>query len=138
MCIRDRVKLEHEEQWASYSWFIPILNLFRPYGIMKEIWTNTQLHSNTERVESTELVSWWWAAWIINTVVGNISLKLPADTIEELKTSTLVDIFGDIINVLGLILAILVVKKVSNFERTFYNSIHEMSIEDHLVDDDIL
>ena len=27
----------YEEGWAAGSWFVPILNLFRPYQIMKEI-----------------------------------------------------------------------------------------------------
>lgn len=30
--------LSHDESWAAGSWFVPILNLFRPVSIMKEMY----------------------------------------------------------------------------------------------------
>ncbi len=34
--------LSHSEGWAAGSWFVPIVNLYRPYQIMKEIYVETK------------------------------------------------------------------------------------------------
>jgi hypothetical protein len=49
---------------AIWSWFIPVLNLFQPYQIVREnfeIWKNLSLP--TEKISSS-LVSWWWFFFI--------------------------------------------------------------------------
>lgn len=132
------VKLEFEEQWACYSWFIPILNLFRPFSIMQEVWTKTQVSSDAERVESNSLLEFWWAAWIANTFISRISGKMPIDTLDELKTSSVFGIISDTVGLSALILAIMVVRKIADFEKVFFASNHKMSIEDHLVDGESL
>ncbi|MEC8831353.1 MAG: DUF4328 domain-containing protein, partial [Bacteroidota bacterium] len=35
--LSSRTDIRYDEGWAAGSWFVPILNLFRPYQIMKEI-----------------------------------------------------------------------------------------------------
>jgi len=34
--------LSYSEGWAAGSWFVPIINLYRPYQIMKEIYIETK------------------------------------------------------------------------------------------------
>ena len=34
--------LSHTEGWAAGSWFVPIISLYRPYQIMKEIYQETK------------------------------------------------------------------------------------------------
>lgn len=39
--------LSYEEGWAAGSWFVPILNYFRPYQIMKELYKKTKKNFTT-------------------------------------------------------------------------------------------
>ena len=60
------------EGWAAGSWFVPILNLFRPYQIMKELYTETkQLLARTElsysEQFSTRYLGILWTFWIITS-----------------------------------------------------------------------
>ncbi|MEK7256950.1 MAG: DUF4328 domain-containing protein, partial [Bacteroidota bacterium] len=107
------------EGWAAGSWFVPILNLFRPYHIMKEIWDKTQEQIQSRpAVESSELVGWWWAFWIIGNIIGRISfrLSLKADTVDELTTASLFSIAAAVFDIPALFLAIQMIKKTREFE----------------------
>jgi len=94
-----RGNLSYNESWAASSWFIPIMNLYVPYRIMKELYngTSTLLSQNLEtcttRLKADYLV-WWWTLWIITGIFGQISFRaywndnadigLPADIISAL------------------------------------------------------
>ena len=93
--LHTRVKhLDHTEGWAAGGWFVPILNLFRPYTIMTELYneTNRLLSKGTEgyRKRETMGMTIWWVLWIIWGFADRIStrLTLKAETIEELTSST--------------------------------------------------
>lgn len=94
-----RSGLTYTEGWAAGAWFVPIMNLYVPYRIMKELYTgtNTLLSQNLEtcttRLKTNYLV-WWWALWLITGFFGQISFRaywnghadigLPADIISTL------------------------------------------------------
>lgn len=56
--------LSFTEGWAVGSWFVPILNLIRPYQIMKELYIETKgLLLQTDSHFSglrTNKIGWWW------------------------------------------------------------------------------
>jgi len=89
---------EFSSGWAIGSYFVPILNLFRPYTMMKEIWFGSQPENNLEdegnsevheRRTSTSFLAIWWTAFLINGTANNISFRLTlnADTAQKLLTS---------------------------------------------------
>ena len=65
---------------AVICWFIPILNLFRPYREMKTLYWASEppapdLAGDWIR-RAPGLLPLWWATWLITSVVGNASLRL--------------------------------------------------------------
>jgi len=63
--------LTHSEGWAAGAWFVPILNLFRPYEIMKELYQETDIYLSKKKVSpkvnlSTNVVSLWWTLYVIS------------------------------------------------------------------------
>lgn len=75
-------KLEYSNGWAAGAWFIPIINLFVPYRIMKELYIKTDqyllLNSKepyTERLK-TDYVKGWWTIWIFSLIFGSISFRI--------------------------------------------------------------
>lgn len=68
--------------WAVGWYFVPIMNLFRPYQVMREILQASHPASDGSRPDVwklapvTPLLALWWAAYIISGILGNISARL--------------------------------------------------------------
>lgn len=54
-------------------WFIPIMNLFRPYQVMKEIWAESYPSKAYDIV--SPLLGPWWAIFLVSGWVGNVSFR---------------------------------------------------------------
>lgn len=80
--------------WAVGWFFIPLFNLVRPYTAMKELWQASQDPRSHFVQDVSPVLPTWWALWILNGIIGQISirLKLNAEGIEALKTATVIDI----------------------------------------------
>ena len=52
--------------WAAGYFFIPIMNLWKPYQAMKEIWQGSDpdptVHAFSVRVPA--LLPWWWGLFL--------------------------------------------------------------------------
>jgi hypothetical protein len=126
--LHQRVKhLEFREEWAAGAWFVPFVNLVRPFAIMKELYVETRdlfaKHNITQPTSlSTAFLGFWWAFWIIMGIVGNISfrLTLKAKTVPELITSTEVDIVANLVAIPAALLAIKVVADYAKVEGLLF------------------
>lgn len=112
----SRTRVDHSEGWAAGAWFVPIICLFRPYKIMKELFEKTDRLIKDKTSAATgnsqmTLIGLWWALWIIVGYVGNYALKtgFNSDTIEGLSDSTIADIVSSFIEIPVGILAILII-----------------------------
>jgi hypothetical protein len=118
---------EFSSGWAIGSYFVPILNLFRPYTMMKEIWFGSQPDSNLEdennsefreRRTSTSFLAIWWTACLINASANNYSLRLSlkADTAQKLLTSYWVDIISSVTGIILSLIIIYLVWTINNWQ----------------------
>jgi hypothetical protein len=89
--------------WAVGWYFVPFLNLVRPYQAMKEIllWSRS---NDGQLVADTSVVSGWWGAWIASNLLANFSSR-----IESPIATTLASAAG----VIAAILAVRVVNAVN-------------------------
>jgi hypothetical protein len=87
--------------WSVGYYFIPILNLYRPYQAMKEIWKVSKNPADWQKEPGSPLLGWWWALWIISGLLGQISLRMSiaASTVSSLKESTVMSIVSAISNI---------------------------------------
>lgn len=113
--------LANSEGWAAGCWFVPILNLFKPYQIMKELYVETKsiLAKNGIAIQSTlstNSLGLWWTLWILNGILGNIvfRLSLRAESIDAFITSTL---SGMIYNVISIALALITIKVINDYSK---------------------
>ena len=113
-----RTKTNHTDGWAAGSWFVPIMSLYRPYQIMKEMWDKTTRLIKTQDSNysdsTTTVIGIWWTLWIVSNYVGNYVLKsiFKEQTIETLMSSTIADM---IMSILGIPLAIVTVTIIKNY-----------------------
>ena len=120
--------LSQTEGWAAGSWFVPIISLYRPYQIMKEIYQETKELLIKKGIDfkqsfSTSALGWWWTLWIINNIIGQFVFRysMKAASIDELTTSTVVSMIG---NIIGIPLALITVKVIRD-----YSNVEPMLIE---------
>jgi hypothetical protein len=70
------IRPEHSEGWAAGAWFVPFLNFVRPYTIMKEVWQDTQRAAWGRIVQPSNILGWWWAAFVLKMIMGRITSKM--------------------------------------------------------------
>ncbi|MCB0643607.1 MAG: DUF4328 domain-containing protein [Phaeodactylibacter sp.] len=128
------------EGWAAGSWFVPFLNLVRPYQIMKEIWNETQQAIAPARFKPDQLVGWWWATFLIGGALDNIAARLTwrAQDLEQFETAAAFMTISDLFSFIPLILIIILIRDIRSFEEELYREKRDMRIEDHLLDPDVV
>lgn len=119
--------LSFTEGWAAGCWFVPIISLYRPNQIMKELYQETQnllskKDENYAQNLTTHFIGWWWALWIISSFLGQFIFRysMKAETLEELTTTTIASIVASIIGIPLAIITVKVIKDYSEVEHLLY------------------
>ncbi len=71
----DAAGMETTAFWAVGTYFIPFVCLWKPLGAMRQIWRGS-FDPVSISVDPKAIIGWWWAAWIIAGILGNISFRL--------------------------------------------------------------
>ena len=97
--------------WAIGSWFVPIMNLFRPKQMVNDIWRAGGRDASD--AQPGFLLLAWWLLWLLSSFIVNFAARsyTNADTAEEVKTGTILYFISDAMSVAGAILAIVVVRR---------------------------
>jgi hypothetical protein len=114
--------LRFSPAWAAGGFFVPILNLFRPFQVMREIDQAAAWLSG----DSGEAREWqaaprslrvvvWWALWIATGVVGNIATRgmLRAEELEGIVRASLWTLLSDASGPPAAIAAMFVVARIT-------------------------
>jgi len=106
--------MEFTPGWSIGYYFIPFLNLYKPYRAMKEIWKVSTNPTNWQNEKSSPLLGWWWALWLISGFLGQASFRMSmrADTISSLQASTMVSIVSEIIDIPLYIVAVSLISAI--------------------------
>ncbi len=101
--------------WAIGAWFAPILNLIRPYQIVRESYTAAVLRDDpVATVNAPVWLTGWWILWVVNNIFGNIVFRLDEpEQISGYITNTKLYIASDVASMVAGVAAIVVVLKVS-------------------------
>lgn len=125
-------RTEYTDGWAAGGWFVPFLNLYIPYKIMKELFVKTDqyLYNECEQPYTTRLnksyVTGWWALWLISGFVGNISFRIEwnASFNADPEVSLFVSIISSLLNIVSAIITIILIKDYMEAEKLF-NEVNE-------------
>lgn len=108
-------KLKYSPGWAVGGFFVPFLNLVRPYSVAAEIWKGSHPDGLNRKISSAGLVGIWWAFWIVNNVTGQFAFRISirAEEIDELIWAAKVLIAGDVASFVAAVPAICMVLAIS-------------------------
>lgn len=100
--------------WAVGSYFVPFLNLVRPYQCMKEIWQVSQNPRNHISVASSALLRWWWFLWLSAGFLGQIEFRLAggATDVDSLRNLTVLSLVTTSSSVLVTLVVIKLIKNI--------------------------
>jgi hypothetical protein len=109
--------------WAVGWFFIPIMNLFRPYQVMREVWAESDPAALTPDPWSgdpspprgSSLVGWWWGLYLIMEFVNQAAFRasIRAETPEASLAAEWVSMVGDLITFPAAIVAIRLVQIIT-------------------------
>lgn len=110
------------EGWAAGSWFVPILNLFRPYQIMKDLYVEAkqvivQKGHSISAAYKTTYVGWWWMLWLLSGFISQIQMRYMLrsdDSVDEQYVSTLLEIG---LGLFGIPLALITIKVIKDYAK---------------------
>jgi|RhiMetdeSRZDD1v2_1073273.scaffolds.fasta_scaffold677685_1 hypothetical protein len=77
----DATDLKYTPGWAIGGFFVPILNIVRPYQVVAEIWRASAPDARRSRgvwtYESTPVfISLWWGFWLLSGFLDSISVVM--------------------------------------------------------------
>lgn len=112
--------LQYSAGWAVGYFFVPILNLYRPYQVAQEMWkaSDPDVTLNNggswRSVSGSSVIGMWWTFWILGNIVTNISarLSLKGDLDPNAEASLLLDIAGNGLETIAGLAAIVMIKQL--------------------------
>jgi hypothetical protein len=103
----------YSESWAIFGWFVPILALVRPMKVVNDVWYAGSRDS--VGAQPSAVILFWWCSWLLLWVLGVIArASEEATTPEAFRTGTIVSIVGDSVAIVAALLAIAVVRTLTN------------------------
>jgi len=111
--------------WAVGWFFVPIMSLFRPYQVASEICKASDPKVDTtdgtawKSAATSPIVGWWWALFLISNFVANIALRTVfiGEELSDLLASTYAYMVSDAIDVVGILITILMVRRIGQFQE---------------------
>jgi hypothetical protein len=85
--------------WNVGFFFVPILNLWKPFQGLREIWQVSFGEYQWSDTPVPSILRWWWGLWLVMSILDNASFRLSirAATVKEVMTVNEINIFGSII-----------------------------------------
>jgi len=105
--------------WAVGYWFIPVVNLWKPYQLTAEMWRRNASGNQSAEGHTPPLLLAWWIVWLLSGVLGRAVLTQStyAETIPQLQSLTLTGLLGDSVNIIASVLAFFVVLGIDRLQR---------------------
>ncbi len=111
--------------WAAGSFFIPFVNLWRPYQAMREIWQASRDPLFWKNATAPGILGLWWALWLINGVYGQFTNRAgmgkQQPTIDDLVNITYMEIVGDGLFIFSCLTALAVVSGIARDQEAWVN-----------------
>jgi hypothetical protein len=116
--------IEHASGWTIGGFFVPILNLFRPYQMMAETWRGSAAMSCThdyqeflQKPVNLRAALWWTLAIIaaVTSYIGSVIVSI-SDDIDSLIIGTAFTITGRIAYALFFITLIYLIREITRHQ----------------------
>jgi len=122
-------KMRFTKTWSVIWYFIPILNIWKPFQVLKEIWTvDSRAKVEEEELKSPPILGLWWFLWLCSFTLDNISLRyaLKAEEMPEILRATLVSIAADVLAIPLCIVTIILITKFHTLQMAHFKRLNHV------------
>lgn len=112
-----RMRFGREWTWLGFA--IPVLNAYRPYQVVSEVWRTSDPASvdplGWQRLHAARLVLAWWlglVGWVVLAVAGELLLRI-APGVAHVQIAHALALAGDISAAVGASLGYFIVMRIS-------------------------
>ncbi len=118
-------ELDHTPGWAVGWFFVPFANLVKPYSVAHEMWHSSEIKGDDEDKDSNWVVISWWLFFLLSSFVDRYVLRKTnkAESLEDYLDIVPIDIASSLISIIGAILAINFVKRLSQRQAKRFESL---------------
>ena len=108
-------RLDFTPGWSAGWYFIPIMNLWKPFQAMKQIWQASAQPKDWEMQPTPALLGWWWLLWVVSSLFSNASLRLGmrAEELDELITASRVTMMSALVDIPLCLVFLVVIHRIS-------------------------
>ena len=115
---------EHTPGWSVGYWFIPLVNLFRPYQITAEIYRRSELQNVRDPIgglSGPPLIGAWWFVYLAwgGTTRFYAVIGKDAKTLPTLISATNIELTSHVVGLAAAILALQVIRSIDRFQEAF-------------------
>jgi hypothetical protein len=121
---------DYSPRWAVAGFFVPFINVWRPYQVMREVWNasdpDTVEGLSWKEMSPSPLVKWWWALFVLSVYIWNIALRLTLTgefSPESIIQANWLYITSHLIDLPGLFVAIHLIKQIDMRQEEKFNII---------------
>jgi len=104
--------------WAVGWYFVPLANLFKPFGAMRQIWNAS--HSGGSDLDRGEpLLVYWWGIWTFTGIASYFAfrLSLNPESAAEARSALEIETFSSVLSLALYPLAWLLVDRITRAQR---------------------
>ena len=121
---------QHSPGWAVGSWFVPVVWLYRPYQVMKEIWKGSHSEIAGEQgpwsdAPVSRLLGFWWATWLVSSWGDWIATRILFSgdlTVERLIVSDWFSVVSAAILLVALVLVVILIRGITTHQEKKFSS----------------
>lgn len=107
-------RMNNTPKWAIWGWFVPFMNLARPYHMVKETWEASNRGDTTPTPEG--LFKTWWGLVLVSGVIFRFTFN--ANSADSIVTALYADIVADLLYVAAGVLLIKIIGMVEQRQAT--------------------
>jgi hypothetical protein len=117
-------RLRYSRNWAVFGFLIPVLNLFRPYQVTREVWQasdpSTMDPFEWQEIETPRLIRAWWGTFIAFSLFKLLAMWMMSSSAYDplrLQFAQIVDLAADFMAAISVTLVYFVVDRITEAQE---------------------
>jgi hypothetical protein len=108
-------RLDFTPGWSVGWYFVPLMNLWKPYQAMKQIWQASAQPRDWQVQPIPAVLGWWWFLWVISTLLGNASFRagMRGEELDQLITASSITLASDVVSIPLCVVFLIVTTRIS-------------------------
>lgn len=120
-----QVKAMRFSATSAVLWFfVPLVNLWKPFQAMKELWTLAKDCGGAASENGSGYLPLWWALWILAGVLATWSMRLQfhSATLDDLQLAGVAGISSDVVSIPLSMVFMVVVRELDQMLARCHNA----------------